>query len=911
MKLKFSIQYNTMWGQSLHVVITYTGNDGREKSQNLLMQTQDGSLWSVETALMESRRNPIASFAYFYQVEDADGEVIRREWNMIARVYAFDSTKNYNFPDIWRDIPLHYHLYTDAYITTTGRERCRAVEPLRLPLYRKTIVFRVSAPQLAQGESLAICGSHPAIGSWNPVRFLPMTHIGDNDWMLSVNVDGMPLPLEYKYVIVDDRTKTLKTWEEGDNRTTADHQVADGEVLVLYGEHLRVREKMWRAAGVVVPVFSLRSEHSYGVGDFGDLHRMVDWAVATGMRVIQILPVNDTTSTHGWTDSHPYNAISAFALHPHYLDLEQLGTLADGERMTAYKRQRRELNSFAYSDYLAVDRVKSDYVDEIFAQQGEKTLKSAAFQQFFAGNKWWLQPYAAFCVLRDRYHTARYSDWKEHATYDEKAICEFCGQTPEVQKIYYVQFHLDKQLKEAAQYARSLGVSLKGDLPIGIYRDSVETWVHPDFFNMDCQAGTPPDKFTPNGQNWGFPTYRWEQEDASHHIGMPNDSPADIYEWMHRRFARMEQFFDAFRIDHVIGFFRIWEIPVQYVYSTCGHFSPSLPMSAEEIGQMGLSFRPELMTRPFINDRLLDKLFGLHAQYVRDHFLTAKAYGLYDVKPEFNTQQKVARHFDGRNDENSLWIREGLMRLLQNVLFVEDGRQQGMYHPRFGVFNETAYEVLNAEEKDAFMRLYNNYFYERHNDFWGYGAHRRLARLLSSTRMLVCAEDLGLLPACVEPTLDSLRILSLEVQDMPKNNAFEFSHLDAYPYLSVATFSTHDMAPMRLWWEENQGRTQRYYATMLQKQGRAPQSLPAQIAEEMVARHLYCSSMLCMLSLQDWLAMDNTLRGKNVREERINQPYDSYNQWRYRMHLTIEQLLKATQFNNKLKTMIVRSSRCN
>ncbi|MBO4827576.1 MAG: 4-alpha-glucanotransferase [Prevotella sp.] len=896
MKLKFSINYNTIWGQSLHVVIIYTGTDSREKRQNLPMLTQDGCCWTAETALMESRRNPITSFSYYYQVEDGDGHVVRREWNLVSRVYAFDSTKDYIFPDQWRDIPLQMHLYSDAYLTTTRRQRPQPVSAHRLPLYRKTVVFRVSAPQLKEGESLAICGNHPAIGNWNPVRFLPMTPVGDYEWMLSVNVDGMPLPLEYKYVIVDDATRTLKAWEEGDNRTSDDHQVRDGEVLVLYGESLRVKEETWRAAGVVIPVFSLRSEHSFGVGDFGDLRRMVDWAVATGMKVVQVLPVNDTTSTHSWTDAHPYNAISAFALHPHYLELAQIGEPADAAAMTAFKRQRRELNSYAYCDYMAVDRVKSEYVDMVFQQEGAKTLQSAEYRTFFEANKWWLVPYAAFCVLRDKYNTSRFTDWKEHATFNRKAVEEFFAQTDEVQRICFVQYHLHKQLKAAADYARRQGVALKGDLAVGVAHDSVETWVYPQFFNADSQTGTPPDRYSPNGQNWAFPTWRWE-------------AGKELFEWFHRRFAHMEQFFDAFRIDHVVGYFRTWEIPSQYVYATCGHFSPALPMSEAEIGQAGLPFRRELMTRPFVNDRLLHKIFGLHAPYVREHFLTAKAYGLYDIKPDYDTQVKVCRHFEGRNDENSLWIKEGLLRLLQNVLFVEDPRHAEMYHPRFGAQTDSVYEVLTTEEKDAFARLYNNYFYQRHNDFWGYDAFKRLSRLLADTRMLVCAEDLGMLPACVEPTLDALRILSLEVQDMPKTDTFEFAHLDAYPYRSVATFATHDMAPMRLWWEENPGRAQRYYATMMQKQGRAPEKMPAQVAEEIIARHLYCSSMLCMLSLQDWLAMDNTLRSRNVRDERINQPFDSFNPWRYRMHVSIEQLLKASQFNAKLKTMISRSKR--
>ena len=370
----------------------------------------------------------------------------------------------------------------------------------------------------------------------------------------------------------------------------------------------------------------------------------------------------------------------------------------------------------------------------------------------------------------------------------------------------------------------------------------------------------------------------------------------------------MEQYFDAIRIDHVLGFFRIWEIPNDAIYGLLGHFSPALPLTVGEIEYFGLPFR-RVFTRPFINDRILERFFGMHAQYVRDTFLVAKAYGLYELKADFETQRKVRDYFEGRGDENSLWIRDGLYRLIANVLFVEDPRQPEMYHPRIAAYQEPVYEALNSEEKDAYMRLYNNYFYQRHSLFWGSGAMHRLGDTLSDTRMLVCAEDLGMLPDCVAPVLDALRILTLEIQTMPKQNSFEFSHLDGYPYRSVCTFSTHDMSPMRLWWEESPERTQRYYVTMLQKEGRAPEHLPAHIAEEIIARHLYCPSMLCVLSLSDWLAMDSELRRKNPREERINVPSDSYNRWQYRMHLTIEELLKAERYNNKVRTMITRSKR--
>ena len=457
----------------------------------------------------------------------------------------------------------------------------------------------------------------------------------------------------------------------------------------------------------------------------------------------------------------------------------------------------------------------------------------------------------------------------------------------------------------AADYARSKGIVLKGDIPIGVNRESVETVTHPELFNLDCSTGAPPDVFSPNGQNWGFPTYNWQETQSVH----KKRHQVSLSEWFRQRMMWMEQYFDAFRIDHVLGFFRIWEIPQDAVFGILGHFSPALPFAVNEIEYFGLPFRRDLFTRPFINDKVLERLFGVHAQYVRENFLVAQAYGLYGLRAEYDTQRKVQVCFEGRNDENSLWIRDGLYRLISNVLFLEDPRQPEMYHPRIGAWQEPVFEALTAEEKDAYMRLYNNFFYQRHNFFWGQNAVHRLKATVCQTQMLCCAEDLGMLPDCVSHVLDHLRILTLEIQSMPKQNGFEFSHLDGNPYRSVATISTHDMPPLRLWWEESPERTQRYYTTMLQKQGRAPEHLPAHLAEEIIARHLYCPSMLCLLSLQDWLAMDSELRSKHPREERINVPSDSYNRWKYRMHITIEELLQASKYNNKVKTMIQRSKR--
>ena len=501
MKLKFSIQYKTEWGQCMHVLIRYRTNDLREHVNDWVMQTQDGEWWFLETALMESRQRTLISFTYEYQLKDQEGKVLRCEWNRVPRTYQADDTKSFVFPDQWRDVPLHAYLYSKARNVGRTEPVERSGRHSSLPLFRKTVIFRVLAPQLTKGERVALVGSHPAIGSWNPTRYLRMVYQGDFEWRLSVNMDGMQLPLEYKYVVIDEKTNQLLNWEEGANRMTPHGEVNDGEVIVLDGGSLHLKEEPWKVTGVAVPVFALRSKHSYGVGDFGDLQRMVDWVAMTGMQMIELMPVNDTTGTASWNESHPYHIISCSALHPHYLDLEQLGELTDKVKMKSYLRQRRELNSLTSIDYPTIERVKNAYIDDIFADIGEETLSSDSYLVFHEANKSWLLPYAAFCQESSPYYN-------------------------DIRKVCFVQYHLYRQLKKAVDYAHSKGVVLKGDLPFGVSRDSVEMRMNPQLAQ---------------------PTYRWDEEHG-------------IYEWWRQYLLWMEQFFDAVQINHIIDFFRSWII---------------------------------------------------------------------------------------------------------------------------------------------------------------------------------------------------------------------------------------------------------------------------------------------------------------------------------------------------------------
>lgn len=889
MILSFNIEYRTNWGEEVRISGLFP--------ESIPLHTTDGIYWTAEVELEIPHEGMIIN--YNYQIEQ-NGIVIRREWDSFPRSIFLSGTskKIYRINDCWKNIPEQSYLYSSAFTEALLAHPKRESIPQS---YKKGLVIKAYAPHINKDYCLAICGNQKSLGHWDPEKAVLMSDANFPEWQIELDASKLKYPLEYKFILYNKQEKKADCWEKNPNRYLADPELKTNETLVISDRYAYFDIPAWKGAGIAIPVFSLKSEKSFGVGDFGDLKRMIDWAVSTHQKVIQILPVNDTTMTHAWIDSYPYNSISIYAFHPMYADLKQMGNLKDKETAATFNRKQKELNALSAIDYEAVNRVKWEYFHQIFKQEGEKVLASKAFRSFFEANKDWLQPYAAFSYLRDLYHTPNFREWPQYSEYNAQEIEELCrpdtADYAHIAIYFYIQFNLHLQLLEATTYAREHGVVLKGDIPIGISRNSVEAWTEPYYFNLNGQAGAPPDDFSINGQNWGFPTYNWDV--------MENDG----YKWWMKRFQKMAEYFDAYRIDHILGFFRIWEIPMNAVHGLLGQFVPALPMSREEIESYGLPFREEFL-RPYIHEYFLGQVFGPHTDYVKQTFIEpTETYEVYRMRPEFDTQRKVEAFFAGKNDEDSIWVRDGLYALISDVLFVPDRKDPNLYHPRIGVQHDFIYRALNDWEKTAFNRLYDQYYYHRHNDFWQQQAMKKLPQLTQSTRMLVCGEDLGMIPDCVAWVMNDLRILSLEIQRMPKNPAEEFGRLNEYPYRSVCTFSTHDMSTLRGWWEEDYQQTQRYYNQMLGHYGTAPAIATPELCEEVVRNHLYSNSILCILSLQDWLSMDGKWRNPNVQEERINIPANPRHYWRYRMHLTLEQLMKAESLNEKIRELVKQTGR--
>lgn len=890
MTVQFNIEYKAMFGEQ--IVVNIQTEEGELK---LPLETTDGERWVCDWCV----ESPEKSYTYYYSVE-REGRAVKTEWLMIKHQLDVNAKKAavYTLYDHWKAMPEDAFLYSSAFTDCINHQAPQEMKP---ETGSKIVRLVVRAPQLRDGERLGVLGADKALGAWDVQKILPMTQHTYNEWVADIDATHLEgSHLEFKFVAFRNAKNEL-LWETSMNRTVDLPEMKAGELVSYELDQAFFALYNRKLAGTQVPVFSLRTRKSAGIGDFGDLKTMIDFVASTGQKVLQLLPINDTTITHTWTDSYPYSCISVFAIHPQYADLHALPELKDAKARAEAEKTRAELNALDKIDYEKVNDFKINYLRQIFNQEGEKMMKTAEYKAFFQDTELWLVPYAQYSYLRDKNGTADFNQWPDHQVWDEAERKVLAAPKTAAYKnvafFYFVQFVLDRQMQEAHEHAKAKGVILKGDIPIGVNRNGCDVWTEPKYFNLNGQAGAPPDDFSANGQNWGFPTYNWFE------------MLKDGCQWWNRRFQNMARYFDAYRIDHVLGFFRIWEIPVHSVHGLLGQFAPALAMSREEIESYGLHFQEDRFTRPFITDWVLDRVFHERAGEVKEKYLDRLDDERYQMKPEVDTQRKVEALFADVTNEKELWLRDGLYALISDVLFVRDHTNPGVFHPRISAQLDFIYESLYDNDKAAFNRLYNDYFYRRNNQFWYQEAMKKLPKLVQATRMLVCAEDLGMVPDCVPWVMDELKILSLELQSMPKDPSVKFGHLSRNPYRSVCTISSHDMPTLRMWWDENIQRTQEYYNTMLYRQGSAPHPLPGWLASDIISRHLTSPSMLCILSIQDWLATDEALRLPDADAERINIPANPKHYWRYRMHLNIEDLAADKRFVQSITEMISQSGR--
>jgi len=879
--LTFRIRFATRTGQSLWL----TGS--KPLPDRLPLQFLDLESWQVKIPLTAGTAKTPLNYAYI--LRDADGTETT-DWGQdrILLPADFDCDELLVI-DSWNDAGF----FENAYYTAPFKNVLLAenfAEVKTVAPSNPTHTFRVKSPLLAKGQTVCLLGEAAALGHWStqsPV--LLRREPGEDYFSVQVDLRGPTFPFAYKYGIFDVAKKAFVRYENGANRTLKDES-APGKHTVIHDGFVVLPPQHWRGGGVAIPVFSLRSENSFGVGEFADLKPLADWGGKVGLKLIQLLPVNDTSATHSWKDSYPYAAISAFALHPIYLNLAAVASVKNQQLLRALEPERRRLNTLETVDYEAVMSAKLGFLKTIFPLQKAVTFRRRDYKAFFAGNRHWLVPYATFCFLRDKFGTADFNQWPEHQTFDAQKIAALAESNDEIAFHFFLQYHLHLQLKDATAHLHSAGLVLKGDIAIGVNRHGADAWQQPELFHMDMQAGAPPDAFAVKGQNWGFPTYNWPR------------MAEDGFAWWKQRFAQMGNYFDAFRIDHILGFFRIWSSPAHAVEGILGHFVPAIPVEQSEFAARGIAFDRERFIKPFITDAVLLQIFGDESESVRREFLKVGAGGAYSLKPEFGTQRQVENYFAARPQlPRNAEIKIGLFDLISNVILLE---ADGKYHFRFAMEQTSSFKNLAPDTQSKLRDLYVDYFFRRQDHFWRREAMQKLPALKRVTNMLICGEDLGFVPACVPEVMRELGFLGLEIQRMPKNPDSEFSRPAEAPYLSVVTPSTHDMSTVRGWWTEERALTRKFFNQELGLRGEAPLECEPKIVEAVVRQHLASPAMWSIFQLQDLLGMDGHLRRADMDAERINVPAIPNHYWRYRLHLTLEQLQREEAFTLRLAQLL-------
>ncbi|MEY4569512.1 MAG: hypothetical protein RLZZ398_951 [Verrucomicrobiota bacterium] len=896
MNIVFRLNFHTVPGQSLWLKYSAVLDEkGVRFDQVVPLQWINDQQWEGRVEVHGAGRFLLE---YDYQLRQSTNGVKLDEWHgPRAAEVDLDANDTLLLLDSWCSAgTVDYAFETNAFL---------AVQPASGPFVElenpenTNHSFQLRMAAVPTGQVPCLIGSVDEIGGWGWHSAVPLEETAPNVWQKNLYLP-VDWHIEYKYGLFDLSLKCVVSLELGENRILPSRSIGTHQRTKVSDEcYRRDVGGLFRGAGVAVPVFSLRSAKSLGVGEFADLKPLADWAKGVGLKLIQILPINDTTSSHDWTDSYPYSAISVFALHPLYLRIDDLKYAMPAAFKKELGAARDQLNPLDQVDYEAVMQVKTQLTRQIYAKHRAAILVSAAFKKFLEANGDWAIPYAVFCVKRDHYGSADFSRWEEWSVFDRDWVDALIDPTqpewPEIAYHLWLQYELDQQLADAVRHLHGHGLALKGDLPIGIDRHSVDAWSAPHLFKMDAQAGAPPDAFAVKGQNWGFPTYDWEVMQK------------DDYAWWRSRFAQLSHYFDAYRIDHILGFFRIWQVPYHHVEGIMGHFDPAVPIHIDEIRARGINFTYNRFCRPYIREHFLWEHFGAGAEYVKSRFLNDCGDGYFQLREQVSTQRRIVDYFADEPSDDC--IQGGLLDCASDVLFFEVPDSNGtLFHPRCSMQTTFSYRELGTEDRRRVEELYNDYFYRRQEDFWQARGYEKLPAMRKASRMLLCGEDLGMVPACVPAVLNELGILSLEIQRMPKTHELEFSNPQNAPYMSVVSPSTHDMSSLRAWWREDFLTTSKF---AWQSFGIAfpDAELSGELASRIIWQHLQSPAMWAIFPLQDLLAIDESIRHPDPEAERINVPAIMPFYWRYRMLLGLDQLAAASDFNCNLSRLIHAAGR--
>ncbi|OHT06147.1 4-alpha-glucanotransferase DPE2 [Tritrichomonas foetus] len=994
--IHFHVRCFTNFGQHLYVVGNQDslGNWDIESAVQLFYEGNE-DFWTGNVRIPLSEKHRTIEYKYFrsfkgqnIEWEPVDNHKIELEPVTSPAILELADTFR------WND-PVMESLTKSAFVDVLNKRKNQNSQTLKKfsPNDAKpgtiNVRFETICPHVMSHQDLYVVGSCNELGNWKFDNGLKLNDSNFPFWFADLTMKRESMPFEYKFVVVGDELTDVEVEIEeesipekhesgfNDQNDGNKEQINNPKVKKTIIVKKMVRKAIWESEanrycpgmtstiisldfpanivintwytcpnrdmikrfGVYVPLFSLRSSESCGIGQYSDIIGLVDFCNKIGASMIQLLPIFDTTDQGGWEDSYPYKQMSAFALHPIYINLLDVipntpQTIIDDINETKWDLEQKPSCDYP-TIYSYKMRVLRRIFDDIISNKLESNIQ---FTEFLEREKEWLMPYALHCFFKDKYRTANFKKWPEYSKSISKreVVTECAKYKDKLMFTYWVQFICDKQFKKSRDYAIEHKVILKGDLPIGVNKYSVDCWAYPDNFRQHESAGAPPDDFAQNGQNWDFPTYDWTFMES------------DNYSWWRSRLARIASLYQAIRIDHVLGFYRIWEIP----RSTCvtgmlGHYYPCNPISKIDLDVRNLKNLKRYL-KPHINDHILKEKFGDDSDFIKETFLNTrevtsntfetaqnnnnqnlhqneqiavKYEQVYDFNDVCNTEKKLIEYMD-EVFKNHIYladrrksIENKLIQLMDNVLLIEDDERPGIYHVRTNVDVEsiestpngtivhpsTSWLELPENERKAFKKLHDYFAFERQNDLWLGKAGEKINVLKNTTNMLICAEDLGQLTDSINYHLSQTGLLNLRVQRMSKDRYHKFDETSNFNYLSVCCPSTHDCSTLRGWWEENRPVTCEYWATQLQRGDEAPLTLEPFILEMIIKQHLWSNSMFALFLLQDLTDLIPFFRRQTPQQERINDPSNPNHRWEYRYPYYLNDIITNTELTTKLR----------
>lgn len=654
-----------------------------------------------------------------------------------------------------------------------------------------------------------------------------------------------------------------------------------------------------KLTGISVPLGALYTNESFAIGEYPALKKLIPFCKETGIKIIQLLPVNDTG-----TQSSPYSGLSAFALHPIYIQisaLEEFEVASKNKEFAAFYESF--LNAFTSEkryNYEKIANAKDELLRKIFeAAEVLKNKDTCKKLDSWIKENEWIKNYAVFKVLKYKFMQRSWKEWPkefQNCNINER----WSNEALRSEHLFYawVQFRSSEQFLDASNEVKKNDIILKGDMPILMNEDSCDTWAYPEFFNHQLRAGSPVDGENPTGQNWGFPTYNWENLKAKN------------YSWWKERLLVSSKYYDAYRLDHILGFFRIWAVPERETTALLGHAVPYESISKATLNTAGFNDdRIRWLSLPHIPTSDIE-------YFTWNHELAHKILSVFATKIDGEELWRFSKSIQGDkdilekdlsslcNEELANKIKTRLREFWFDRALIEITKDE--FVPMWTYKNSTAWKTLSSEEIAALENIFASTDVKQ-NEKWGKSANDILSALTSSVKMIPCGEDLGVSLECVSRVMKANKILSLKVirwcryWEKPNQPFVDFNDYDS---LSLATTSVHDSPTIRQWWEEDKN-ADNEFIKMGKCENLTPGTFTEKTAETILLNAAKAKSVWCVHPIQDFLYLDKNYWLENAKDERINIPGEvtDFN-WTYRLPCKLEDLEKNKIILRKIKSIV-------